>query len=393
MSYFEPNKKFNRLMTYYNWQKKDWPKFSFSLREARPAIVRLAEKTGSMTGVVSALPTELQLDALVNLMVAEALKSSAIEGEYLKRQDVMSSIRNNLGVNKVSEKVKDKSAQGMGELMVDARKHYNLPLTEAMLLHWHSLLFKGDSSLTPGKWRTHNEPMQVVSGAMGKQKVHFEAPPSSRVNEEMRQFVIWFNSTAPGQENALEFGVVRAALAHLYFESIHPFEDGNGRIGRVIAEKALSQGLGRPVLLSLSRTIEANKSEYYEALSAAQKSLSVTQWINYFVNTTLQAQNEAIEQVQFTLKKARFFDRFKEQLSDRHTKVLKRMFDEGPQGFQGGMNAGKYGSLTKTSKATATRDLQYLLQIQALLPYGEGGGRSTRYQLNLDLPETPLIIF
>jgi Fic family protein len=170
-------------------------------------------------------------------------------------------------------------------------------------------------------------------------------------------------------------------VAHLYFESIHPFEDGNGRIGRAIAEKALSQSLGRPVMLSLSKIIEGNKSAYYNALKEAQKSLEITGWINYFASVVLEAQRDAKAMVEFTLKKAQFFDRYKYQLNERQLKAINKMMQKGTEGFEGGMTAGKYISITKTSKATATRDLQQLHTIGVLIQ--EGAGRSVSYQLNL----------
>lgn len=239
----------------------------------------------------------------------------------------------------------------------------------------------GRNDIAIGCWRTHAEPMQVVSGHAGKQKVHFEMPPSAQVPAEMRQFIQWFNRTAPDGESPILQAPVRAAIAHLYFESIHPFEDGNGRIGRAVAEKSLSQSVGRPVLLSLSKTIEAAKQEYYTALQKAQRSLDITPWINYFVNVVLEAQTEAEQRLLFTLKKTKFFDAHRHSLTERQRKALDRMFEEGPAGFEGGMNAGKYAGITKTSKATATRDLQHLTAIGALRP--SGGGRSTNYQLNL----------
>jgi Fic family protein len=200
----------------------------------------------------------------------------------------------------------------------------------------------------------------------------------------MEQFIHWFNETAPGGKKEIRRAPVRAAIAHLYFETIHPFEDGNGRIGRAVAEKALSQGIGRPVLLSLSRTIEADRKAYYDALQKGQRSNEITDWVVYFVKTTLHAQFEAEQQIAFTLKKVQFFDRFKDRLSDRQLKVVRRMLEEGPRGFRGGMNAGKYGSLAGISKATATRDLQNLLEMGAIKLMGEAGGRSTKYEVNLD---------
>jgi Fic family protein len=245
------------------------------------------------------------------------------------------------------------------------------------------MLLPESNDIEVGQWRTHEEPMQIVSGAMGKQKVHFEAPPSKSVPQEMAQFIKWFNDTAPGGAKEIKKAPVRSAIAHLYFETIHPFEDGNGRIGRAIAEKALAQGIGRPVLMSLSKTIEANEKAYYDALQNTHESNEITGWINYFVNTILSAQIEAEEQIDFTLKKVKYFDRFRDKLSERQMKVIKRMLEEGPNGFKGGMNAGKYGSLTKVSKATATRDLQELLEMEAFILFGEGGGRSTKYTINL----------
>ena len=223
--------------------------------------------------------------------------------------------------------------------------------------------------------------MQVVSGAIGKEKIHFEAPPSSRVPDEMNRFLQWFNDTAPGGTTEIKKAAIRSAIAHLYFETIHPFEDGNGRIGRAIAEKALAQTIGHPMLLSLSRAIEADKQAYYNALEQAQKNNEITPWIEYFIAVILQAQKQARELIDFILKKSRFFDRFKDTLNDRQAKVIKRMLEAGPEGFAGGMSANKYISITKASKATATRDLQQLFEWEVLLV--EGGGRSTHYKLNI----------
>jgi Fic family protein len=195
----------------------------------------------------------------------------------------------------------------------------------------------------------------------------------------MEAFINWFNSTGPGGKTEIKNPPVRSALAHLYFETIHPFEDGNGRIGRAIAEKALSQTVGRPVVLSLSRTIEAKRKSYYAALQEAQRSNEVTPWMEYFVHVALDAQTDAEAQIDFTLKKTKFFDRYRDQLNERQLAVVKRMLDEGSKGFKGGMNARNYIGIAKTSKATATRDMQHLLEIGAFELLGKG--RSTSYQL------------
>lgn len=368
-------------MNSYNWQQKDWPNFKYSLSDVEDDLFSFAERVGHITGILKALPEDTQTEALIDLMVAEAIKTSEIEGEYLSRKDVFSSIRKNLGLNLPQEKIKDKKAEGIAELMVDMRNTFKETLTKEKLFAWHRMLLSGNEEIEAGRWRSHEEPMQVISGAMGKENVHFEAPPSARVPEEMDQFMIWFNATAPGGENEIKKAPVRAAIVHSYFETIHPFEDGNGRIGRALAEKAVSQGIGRPVMLSLSRTIEANKKEYYSSLEKVQQSNEITGWINYFVKIVLNAQIEAEEQIEFTLKKAKFFDRFKDLLNERQLSVIIRMLEEGIKGFEGGMNARKYMGITKTSKATATRDLQELVEKNAFILFGSG--RSTGYQVNL----------
>lgn len=370
----------NRLMT-YNWQQKDWPEFRYDLSGLEDVLFSLAEKTGHVSGVLKGMPETMQTEAIIDLMVTEAVKTSEIEGEYISREDVMSSIRNQLGLNPELEQVRDQRARGAAQLMLAVRDDYAAPLTESMLFSWHSMLMEGNRRIAVGEWRTHEDPMQVVSGVMHKPKVHFEAPPSHDVPKEMLRFIQWFNDTAVGQVKEIRQSAVRSAIAHIYFETIHPFEDGNGRIGRAISEKALSQGLRRPVLLSLSKTIEANKKAYYDALEDAQKSNEITGWITYFVTMVLDAQNDAEILIDFILQKARFFDRFGDRLDDVHRKVINRMLAEGPKGFEGGMSAKKYISITGVSKATATRHLQYLTEIGAFIQ--EGSGRGTRYLVNL----------
>ncbi len=367
-------------MSKYNWQLKRWPEFSFEDAQIEDQLFSFAERIGHVSGMLKAMPEEIQLESLIEIMVTEAIKTSEIEGEFLSRADVMSSIKNNLGF-KFREESKDKRIKGVSSLMLNVRKGFIEPLNEKNLFSWHKLLLGHTKKIAVGKWRSHNEPMQIVSGAIGKEKVHFEAPPSNTVPKEMRLFFEWFNNSAPGAVNEIKKAPIRSAIAHVYFESIHPFEDGNGRIGRAIAEKALSQGIGRPVLLSLSKTIESNKKKYYTELGNAQTTLDISSWVEYFVNVILEAQIDSENEINFTLKKAKFFDRYKEQLNERQINVIKRIFEEGPKGFKGGMNAKKYVSICKVSKATATRDLQHLLEINALMV--SGGGRSTSYQVNL----------
>jgi Fic family protein len=370
------------MMT-YNWQKPDWPNFRYDLSSIHEILFSIAEKTGLIAGKLAHLDENLQTEALINIMAEEAIKTSEIEGEYISRPDVRSSIKNKLGLNREPARIHDKRAQGVVDMMFDVRNTFKQPLTETKLFDWHLMLLSG--SLNPyllvGYWRTHTEPMQVVSERSGKVIVHFEAPPSQDVPKEMEQFMHWFNNTAPEKPQAIKLAPVRAAIAHLYFESIHPFEDGNGRIGRAIAEKALLQGLGYPAILSLSQAIEANKKAYYAALQTASRTNEITAWIDYFVHVVLQAQIEVEAQINFILKKSVFFDTFKDLLNERQLKVVRRMLEAGTQGFKGGMSAKKYMKIAGTSKATATRDLQHLHAIHAFRQ--TGSGRSVRYDLEL----------
>ncbi|GAA3957489.1 Fic family protein [Mucilaginibacter dorajii] len=366
----------------YNWQLPEWPNFVYGVQEIQPLILAFAQETGEVSGIIQALPDDLKQDTLLQFMLAEAVKTSEIEGEYISREDVMSSIRNNIGLNEVPVFVKDKRAGRVAQLMLEVRKSFSKPLSLIMLKTWHRTLMNGVGNINPGEWRKGEAPMQIVSGAHGREVVHYEAPPSAIVDNEMERFVNWFNTATFALRGQVAEAVLKSAISHLYFESIHPFEDGNGRIGRAIAEKALSQSLGRPVMLSLSKIIEQNKAAYYAALKDAQRLMEVSDWIKYFATVVLDAQRDARVMVQFTLKKARFFDRYKHQLNDRQLKAVNKMLEKGADGFEGGMTAKKYISINKTSKATATRDLQELYVTGVFVQ--EGAGRSVRYRLNLD---------
>lgn len=369
-------------MNIYNWQQPDWPHFRYDITQSYEKLLSISEKMGLIGGKLAHLTKQLQHEAFVTLLVEEAVKTSEIEGEQINRVDVRSSIKNKLGLNPKLLPVHDKRARGIAELLLDARNTFQQSLTQTKLFDWHLMLMSGSTNpnLRVGHWRTDQEPMQIVSGYHNRRIVHYEAPPAHRVAPEMKQFIRWFNETAPGKARVIPFAPIRAALAHLYFESIHPFDDGNGRIGRAIAEKALSQGFGYPILISLSLVIEADKKAYYAALKTASRSNEVTKWLDYFVDLVGKAQLEVEKQVNFILKKTQFFDKFADVLSERQLKVVKRMFQTGPTGFEGGMSAKKYMAITTTSKATATRDLQQLFAIGAFKQIGSG--RSVRYELN-----------
>ncbi len=312
--------------------------------------------------------------------------TSEIEGEILNRDSVQSSIRRQLGLASDHRKVKP-AEQGIGETMVDLFRSHAAPLSHDMLFAWHRMVTAGHPELRDvGRYHTHAEPMQVVSGKVWDPKVHFEAPPSAQVRAEMDGFIDWFNRTAPGGAEPLP-ALTRAGIAHLYFVSIHPFEDGNGRIGRAVAEKVLAQSLGQPSLTAIAATILARKADYYRALEAANKGIEVTDWLGWFAGIGIEAQRRTIAQVEFLIDKAKLLDRVRDRLNPRQMAVLLRMLREGPEGFKGGLSAGNYVAIAKTSAATATRDLNEMMELGVLTRTGER--RGTRYHSGIPLRRVP----
>ena len=364
----------------YNWQLPNWPEFKYDTSVIDALCMAFALETGEMKGLVDSLSTEMQQETILQFMISEAVKTSEIEGEFFSRQDVMSSIKKNLGIVDAFGQIRDKNAQGIAKLMVTVRNSYAEKLTESTIKQWHAMLMEYSKHVNPGEYRKGNEPMQIVSGSFGKEIIHFEAPPSNQVFSEMENFLKWYNDFEI-KPTDIKSALIKTAISHLYFESIHPFEDGNGRIGRAIAEKCLSESLNRPVMMSLSSTIELDKKSYYESLKQAQKTLESTDWIFYFSKLILESQKNAKQTVLFTLNKTKFIDQFKNQMNERQTKAVLKMFEAGISGFEGGMTASKYTSINKTSRATATRDLQDLTEKNILIPRGEGRNRA--YNLNV----------
>ena len=315
----------------YNWQHKNWPEFTFESSSIDNVLMKFMLKAGELKGIISALPEDISTETIIQIMVSEAIKTSEIEGEIINRIDVMSSIRKNLGLP-ISKEPKDKNAIGLSQLIMDVRNTYRQPLTESKILEWHKLLMGNNNRINSGQWRKGTEPMQVISGSASDPEIHFEAPPSKNISKEMRRFIDWYN------KNEISSPIIKAAVAHLYFESIHPFEDGNGRIGRAIAEKALSQGFDHPIMFSISKSIEENRSAYYIALQNAQQKLDLTKWIQWFASIIIFAQDDAEKTIQFTVKKVKFFDKYDKNFNERQRKVINRILEEGFNGFKGGMN-------------------------------------------------------
>jgi Fic family protein len=362
----------------WNWRDPNWPNFRF-----RPAPLAEREglflrQSGVVVGTVRHVPDEERLPLIIELISTEALKTSEIEGEILNRESVQSSLRRQFGLQ--SDRPRATPAeQGISEMLADLYRRWGYPLGDATLFQWHRWLMQGRTELrTIGGYRKHPEPMQVVSGRIDRPKVHFEAPPSSLVAAEMARFCRWFNDTSPNGEAPLP-ALARAGLAHLYFESIHPFEDGNGRIGRGIAEMALAQGAGQPSLTALSLMIHRHRKDYYVQLEAANKTLDVDPWLNWFADLVLAAQAHTLQGLDFLLANTRLRDRLRGQLNARQEKALSRIMRAGVDGFVGGLSASKYMALTGAPPATARRDLGHLVELGALRRTGQLKG--TRYWL------------
>uniref|UniRef100_UPI003216DE90 Fic family protein n=1 Tax=uncultured Draconibacterium sp. TaxID=1573823 RepID=UPI003216DE90 len=366
----------------WNWMLKDWPQFSYDAKALEALEYQFSENSGTVFGVLKHVQEESKDNFLVEVLSDEAIKTSEIEGEYLNRDSVQSSIKKNLGL--AIEKRKIPPAEfGISEMMVDLYLNYDKTLTHEQLFSWHKMITNGRRDIKDiGCYRTHEDPMQVVSGRLDLPKVHFEAPPSKIVPDEMEKFVSWFNQMHQKDVNQKLLPLAKAGIAHLYFVSIHPFEDGNGRIGRAIAEKSIAQSTLRPSLISLSSTIDANKKSYYAFLEKSNTTLEITDWLVYFSKTILEAQEHTLKRIDFLIEKTRFFDRFSFQLNERQLKVVKRLFDAGHKGFKGGLSANNYQTIAKTSASTATRDLQDLINKQILIKTGTL--KSTRYFLNIE---------
>ena len=335
-----------------------------------------------MVGTVRHLPDDERLPLVIDLISTEALKTSEIEGELLDRDSVQSSLRRQFGLQTDARRVPP-AEQGIAQVLTDVYRRFADPLDEQALCQWHHWLMQGRTDLKDiGTYRSHSEPIQVVSGAIYAPHVHFEAPPSEQVPEEMKRFCAWFNETAPHGSQPLPT-LTRAGIAHLYFECIHPFEDGNGRIGRAIAEKALAQGAGQPTLTALSMLIQKRRTEYYEQLESANKVLDIDDWLSWFADTVLAAQDHTLRWLDFLIAKTKLLDRLRGHLNERQEKALIGLMREGPEGFRGGLSAGNYSSITGAPAATARRDLAQLVELGALVRTGQLKG--TRYWLMVSM--------
>lgn len=359
-------------------QRPEWPRFTWDEAEIAPleADFRLAAERS--LGAAWHLDDEERRELRVEFLTDEAVDTSAIEGEILDRDSVQSSIREHFGW-KGRQRRPTPEETGAADLMVALYSDFDRSLVLAMLCDWHRRLLRGRSDLPEiGAFRRSDRPMQVVSGPAAV--VHYEAPPSARVPAEMGRFVRWYEGSAAEGFPPL----TRAGVAHLDFVFVHPFEDGNGRIARALAEKALARALGRPSLIALSREIARRRRAYYQVLERANRSFDLTRWLRWFAETAVAAQRWSERRVVCSVEQARMFRRLGDRLNPRQAKVLRRLFRAEPEGFEGGLSAGKYRRITGATPATATRDLAGLVTLGAL--HRSGAGRYTRYRLALALP-------
>ncbi len=365
----------------WNWQLPDWPNFQYDSSSLQTAEAKFLKGAGVVIGTLHHLDNDIREGFTVELISQEMVDSSAIEGEVLDRASVQSSLAKQLGL--VSDPRRANRAEaGAAELMADLYRRYADPLDDQTLHDWHRMLMADDRRISEiGAYRTHADEMQIVSGALHAPRVHFEAPPSAQVPREMARFLSWFNETAPGAPSPMS-AITRAAIAHLWFETVHPFEDGNGRIGRAIAEKALAQSLEMPTLTVLAETIRRHRKDYYAELQRASRTNEIDAWLSWFADIVLEAQARTIGKIRFLIEKAKLLERLRGKINDRQEKALLRMFAEGLDGFKGGLSAGNYQTIADAASATATRDLAELVELGALTRSGER--RYTRYWLAID---------
>ncbi len=364
------------------WEESDWPNFQYDEQLFIARNNEFRHNSERLMGRVEALPVKYQKNAIIDLMLSEAIKTSAIEGELLDRESVRSSLLALMSSESIPASSDQKSA-GAAALLIDVRRNWSKPLTHKLLGQWQTMAVPEQllNLIMRGHYRNDPSAMQIVSGPYGHHKIHYEAPPSVQVPDEMEKLLNWYNQSTPLTNEQTMPAVVRAGIAHLWFEKIHPFDDGNGRVGRAIADHALSQYLGYPTTACLSTAIESNKKEYYSELEKIGKNgLNINSWLNYFSDTVNIAQETAKKEVDFVLNKTRFYDSFAEKLNKRQAKMVARIFSAGRKGFEGGISTHKYESITKCSNRTASRDLSDLLE-KGIITSLQGGGRSTRYEL------------
>lgn len=366
------------MKTQFIWQRKDWPNFKWGGDDLALGL----GKSRKTQGQILAQAKFIGLEAQANILIEDAFTTSAIEGEKLNRASIRSSVARKMGLPTAGLPAQQRNIEGLVEMLLDATTNHATELTAARLHGWNAGLFptghSGINKINVGYWRTEAEPMQVISGPIGKERIHFEAPPSKIVPQEMKAFLRWWNNPPAGLD-----GLLRAGIAHLWFVTIHPYEDGNGRIARAITDMALAQDEETGIrLYSLSSQINAERNDYYRVLEMCQKQgCDVTLWLDWFLGCLARAIGQSQKIVEASVAIAQFWQRHAQvPLNERQRKVIQRLLEAGATGFQGGMTNRKYVSLTRASRESAKRDLSDLEE-KGLITRNPGGGRSISYSL------------
>ena len=362
----------------YIWQYPEWPSFTWNDSRLIALLSEVRNLEGKIQGMMDGLGFNVQSMTALNVMTEDVLRSNEIEGVILNSDKVRSSIARHLGIDTAGLPQPDHYTEGVVQIMMDAVTNCNKPLTPERLFNWHAALFptgrSGMYPITVGAYRTGGEPMQIVSGAMGKEKVHYEAPPSDVVPDMMTDFLTWINS-----DNTVTDPVLKAAVAHLWFVAIHPFDDGNGRLTRTITDMQLAKADGFPLrFYSMSAEILREKKAYYEILEhTTSNSTDITEWLEWFLNTMKSSILRAEETVKRVVSKSSFWQRRREiPMNERQVKMVNMLWD----GFTGKLTSSKWAKITKTSQATALRDITDLIE-KGILIAAADGGRSSNYLL------------
>lgn len=367
----------------YIWQNKNWTDFSWQSDRLLSLLGKARQIQGKILTRVKSLGMDLTHEAQAEILTEETVKTAAIEGEILNRDSVKSSVARHLGLSQAGLPRTERHIDGLVEILLDATRNYDKPLTAKRLKGWHAALFptghSGLYKIRAGQWRGQ-ELMRVVSTMAGKEKVHFQAPPNERLDEEIKNFLSWWKKSLGNTE-----GFLRSAIAHFWFVTIHPFEDGNGRITRVLSDMALAQDEKLKVrFYSLSSQIMEERNAYYDILEKRQKGTSdITEWIVWFLSCLIRAMEKSETLITKVLAKAEFWQRCSQiPMNERQRKVVNRLLDAGKGKFEGGLTTRKYVSLTKTSRATAFREISDLVEKKVLIQTPKSKGRNVHYDLN-----------
>jgi Fic family protein len=374
------------MTAHWIWQQPDWPDFNWQAERLAPLLRECVQMQGRLLGMAGSVGDSMSAQSELDALLQNIVTSSAIEGEQLNVGSVRSSLARRLGLEWVDRDSVSQRSEGLAQLMLDATHGFDEPLTLARLLEWHTWLFPAEEAMFSARpilvgTLRGDEPMQVVSGRLDRPTVHFEAPPRQGLEQQIERFLSWFEAS---RDQVSLDPLLRAGIAHFWFVTLHPFDDGNGRLTRTITDLALAQGEAQAIrFYAMSASILEDRAGYYRILESSQKAtLDITEWLTWFLQTLLRSLQQAITRIDSVLGKTRFWQAHRESdLSAEQIKVLNRLLDGGERGFEQGLSAGQYQAVAKVSKATATRHLAELLD-KGCLQRLPGGGRSTRYKIN-----------